>query len=652
MAINLRRFLRRDVNVYFMRNYTDDPLMVDMDIAAIYRTQSNVRSVVSFLADNIAELPLKVYRRESDNDRQRVTTGPVAETFARPNRAMTKFELIRATMSGLLLYDRVYWLISPDKDGRMEIIPIPRSWVIDHKGGDMLTPDTIVVQRGSEAVEIPSSLFVIFHGYDPESIAFGTSPIKALRTTLTEQIEADRYRLSVWKNGGRISSYISRPADVKPWTPEQAERFKEDFRAAWTGHGARTGGMPVLEDGMSIQSTSFNAKEAQWAEAKQISREEAAAIWHVNPSLIWHTGTQTYASAKDNARALYTETMGPYMEFLTERINAFVLPMLGATPDEYVEFDLMKKLAGSFEEQASVLTSSVGGPWMTRDEARARFNLPAVDGGSELIVPLNVVVGGSGYTDQYQNAALPETKAEEPETKEKREPVRIKAHPTEEVQDEYVSIMRKFMERQARTVLSAMGGKSKDDPSWWNADRWNRELADDLYKHATETTASQAIATLRQSGIPDVYDPDKVEAYLRAMCDGRAKDVNQRTLQELLAALEDAEDEDRLERAATVLNAADTRAERSGRSMASAIIGFAVLEAVRQAASAGYSVQGATKTWVVTSGNPRPSHAAMDGETVGYNDHFSNGADWPGDSSVLDAADVVNCQCEVEIVIP
>lgn len=42
----------------------------------------------------------------------------------------------------------------------------------------------------------------------------------------------------------------------------------------------------------------------------------------------------------------------------------------------------------------------------------------------------------------------------------------------------------------------------------------------------------------------------------------------------------------------------------------------------------------------------------MNGDTVAVSAKFSNGADWPGDSRALDAADVANCNCTVEITIP
>jgi hypothetical protein len=45
-----------------------------------------------------------------------------------------------------------------------------------------------------------------------------------------------------------------------------------------------------------------------------------------------------------------------------------------------------------------------------------------------------------------------------------------------------------------------------------------------------------------------------------------------------------------------------------------------------------------TKTWVVTSSNPREEHAAVDGETVPVDQPFSTGQMWPGGP---------NCQCDV-----
>lgn len=163
------------------------------------------------------------------------------------------------------------------------------------------------------------------------------------------------------------------------------------------GEGTDSGGIPILEDGMRFVDPAINDKEAEWAESMRLTREDVAAAYHVNPSIVWSNDGQTYASTRvrESARSLYADTLGPLLRLVQDGIRSKLVPMIGADQKSYAEFDITAKLAGSFEGQASVLSTSTGGPWMTRNEARARQNLPAVEGGDELIVPMNVTEGGS-----------------------------------------------------------------------------------------------------------------------------------------------------------------------------------------------------------------------------------------------------------------
>ena len=132
------------------------------------------------------------------------------------------------------------------------------------------------------------------------------------------------------------------------------------------------------------------------------------------------------------------------------------------------------------------------------------------------------------------------------------------------------------------------------------------------------------------------------------MTDKRAAWVNQKTKDEL-DGVEDWEGDEDAYRAsyAGVFDYAESdRSETAGAAFATAIAGFAAMEAANQCAGD----KQVYKTWIVTSDNPRPSHAAVDGETVPIGETFSNGAEWPGDSA-LDAADVANCLCEIEITV-
>ena len=674
--------IRGQEKVSFWWESTTAPAVLGLGADELYRTQANLRAVISFIADNVADLPLKVYDRASDTDRPRITDSVAAQLIKRPNADTTTYEFIRALVSTIALYDRAFVLVAEDRkaESGWQMRLIPDAWIakID---GDGWAPSSITIRTANIGeVTVPAKDFIYFHGFSPRSPRMGCSPVESLRSTLLEQVEAARYRSQIWRRGGRVGMYITRPKDVRSWDAETAKKWAVQFRDAFTGDaGSQSGGVPVLEDGMDIKTIQLNAKEAQWAESMQLSRSEVAAAYHINPALIWHDQAQTYASAKDNARSLYAESLGPWLTMIAQRLNQFLLPLIGEEPRHYVEFDIRRKLEGSFEERAQVIQSSVGAPWMTRNEARAMNNLPRIEGGDELIVPLNVLEGGlASPTDTARdnyNSAEPDFKSfpvcdhwkdcdawehtvceiddggiaealqSELHTAAAEDEVEVKGNPAKETEDAYTDVYKRFFERQARSVLSRIAKKDATEADWWDMARWTRELADDLEPLTRKETEAKAREIFRALGIdPDLYSVPLTAKYIREMCESRAQAANEKMYQALLENVESQEPDP----AAIYESEGPILSERCGRSIAAAALGFAVLEGVQQGINNGAAPRQVTKTWRVNSANPRSSHAAMAGETVEWDEKFSNGAEWPQDPS-LPAAEAANCMCTVDV---
>lgn len=638
-------FGRTTIHVSLMPE--ENPRVDGLSARQLYATQANLHAVVSFLADSVAQLPLKVYVRNAEFDRMRDRHSNAAKLLYRPNADQTSYEFWNAVSTELLLMgvSTVWVLPDPDSESGLQLRLIPKEWIMDSERKTNYAPDMIrVTTNGSgRVIEIPRTEFIQFRMYSPGNPGGYQSPIAALRQTLNEQIQADKFRTEIWSSSGRFNAYLTRPANVQPWNDEQRKAFVTAFREGWGKGGSNAGKIPLLEDGMEIKPYQFNAQQAQYAETKQLSREDVAAAYHVNPSLIWHTTTQTYASAKDNARALYADCLGPTLQMLQQRINSFLLPMIGADPNLYVEFDLTEKLKGSFEERASILQASVGGPWMTRNEARADNNLPPVDGGDELIIPLNVVEGGQASpqdTHTNQNAGEPEVKLIIPShRKDNESTIRIKGKSDEEEDEEVTEVLRKFFKRQANSVLPKLGAKSAE---WWDEDRWNEELADDLLPLIEKIADKHGMSTADVLGTD--YGKEITRNYLRKLTEGRAKAINVSTLEKLEDALEDEETEP-----AEVFEKREGKdADIFGQALATTVANWATIEAVHQAQSQGYERK-VEKEWV-TGPNARDTHVAMNGQRVGIDDNFSNGARWPGDDN-LSPAESCGCNCSTEVII-
>ena len=611
-----------------------------MSARDLYATQANLHAVVSFLADSVAQLPLKVYRRDGENDRQRDRDSAAAKLIWRPNADQTSYELVNAIMVELLLMGcATLWILpDPDSDSGYQLRNIPREWIEDTKRETNYAPDVLRIrtENSSRTLEIQRNEFVQFRMYSPGNPGGYQSPIAALRQTLSEQIQADKFRTTVWRSSGRFNAYITRPKDVAPWDDETKKKWLTAFREGWGIGGENAGRMPLLEDGMEIKPYQFNAKEAQYAETKQLSREDVAAAYHVNPSLIWHTNTQTFASAKDNARALYSDCLGPVLQMLQQRINTFLLPMLGAPDNTYVVFDLSEKLKGSFEERASILQSAVGGPYMSRNEARADMDLPPVDGGDQLIVPLNV---NNGIDNPAVEEEAPKMRYV---SKKSAESTHIKGKADDEESEALGAVIEKFFKRQAKSIIPKIGAGKE----WWDENRWNNELSEDIDPVIFEIATKHGAEIAKELGTE--YYSGKTVNYLKALAEGRAKAINSATKKKLDEVIEnDPEDlEEEIEHVYEVRE--DKDADLLGMTIATTAACWAIGEACAQAKDQGYSAE-VFKTWV-TGENPREDHAMMDGETVPVDQRFSNGADWPGDD-ILGPDGTCGCNCTTEITI-
>lgn len=607
------------------------------DYAAIYRAQPEVRTVVAFLARNIAQLSLHTFRRLSDTDRERLRDHPLAALLSAPGPKMTPFSLFRRLVSDIGIYDSAYWL-KVKRDSAFVLQPVPPT-LMKLGGENWLEPEYFELKGSKSKLRFKPEDVVHFHGYNPVDLRTGLSPIETLRRVLAEEYAAGMMREQTLRNGARASGYLTRPATAPQWSDAARRRFRTGWRAQYQGwSGSEAGGTPVLEDGMTFTPASHSAVDLQYVESRKLTREEVAAAYFIPPPMVGILDNATFSNISEQHKMLYQDTLGPWLQEIQQEIALQLLPDFPDVDGVYVEFNMLEKMRGSFEEQAAQLQTSVGAPYMTRNEARARANLPSVPGGDALIVPLNVLEGGQASPTDSAPGALSYVRIPS-------KSLQVKARPAETYVVKAARVLAEFFAKQEQSIRSMLGAKA--DAEWWNADRWNEELAAVLYALSLSTTTATARKQLEALGLdPKVYDVDRTLAYLQKVARSNAESINEATRIEVEGALVSGDEP--LEQVGHVFEVAkSSRAEQAGLTLVTALAGFASTEAVNQVRGS----RSATKTWITTSGNPRASHAAMNGQTVPIDSTFSNGARWPGDSSALDVDDLAGCQCDVVITI-
>ncbi|MFD8937318.1 phage portal protein [Streptomyces sp. NPDC059578] len=616
--------------------------------ARVWETQPSVRKVVDYIARQLCTIPWHVYDRASDTDRRRVTDHPLAQLLAQPAPQRSASRVWHNILVDWLIYDRWCLRVLPSADTvsgyELRRKPARRFHVL---ADDDDEPEALylISSRGPAEVVMLPAPFLFDHGYSTIG-ANGTSPMVTLQQILAEQREAVEWRRQVWRSGARVPAVIERPADAPAWSSTAKERFIAGFNA-FVGRGPSAGGTPLLEDGMTLKTVgAFNPRETQDIEGRQLTDAEVAAAYHIAPELVG-AREGTFSNIDAFRQMLFTISLGPYVTQWQDVLNSMLVPLIAPGSRLYVEAHVEAKLKGSFTEQAALLQTAVGAPYMLRSEARAVQNLPHVDGTDELVTPLNVVVGGLASPRDTAppkgrsgvrpgGPARPGAKAARPEDLGTFDAER----------DALTGALTEWAQRQADGLLDrASAQKNSDGPPDFY----------DLWAASSDERRAQLSALLLSYGLrlaqigawdvlglwnpeADGWDVGVMEAWLAAAAASHAEQY---------------------EGAAYTAATEAVTAEGDWQVLLQEGLAHWVTDAAVRAATAatearsfgGADAAGASglthKVWRTGGKNPRASHVRMDGDSVELGGTFSNGLRWPGDANGS-ADETANCNCRVD----
>jgi len=622
--------------------------------------------VVSFVAENLGQVPLKVYKRVSDEERKYLSDHPVQVMLGEPNPELSAYEFIRDFSTDLEVFDCAFYQIHTVKGALF----VTRLWpdAVTVKESGPLGPEVFEVQRldGSRD-ELDRGEVLYLHGYGGDR---GISPIETLRRILSEDEAAGNYREGMYRNGMRNAGVIRRPVEAPDWSETARGRFLDQLTDRHVG--AASSGRPLLlEEGMEWSSDQISMRSEEYIASRELTTRTVANAYRVSPQILG-LEPAPYSSITEYNRQLYQNALAPRLTFISQGIERQLLSKQERAKGKlYVEFSLEAKLRGSFAEQAAIGHIAVGQPWMTVDEWRgimdlapleeeaatsafASVGLPAlvaagivsaawaaeqVGAPSEGLPTVPMVtdpitgqqtpVGGSPGPD----AGLPGV-VDQPAPSE--DPGALDTPKTAKASAERGIVKRRKayahqIEETVAATLDRLAKTAKSHPARVKAARFEAEIASDLRPVLERVVVAEGTRKAAQLGAD--FDPAFVQNYL----DAGSKAIGQAAAVEAeksVARHRDATDDG----AALKLSLAGI-ATRLGVTNASSLVSFAREAAGKQAGIT-------SKTWVVTSDNSR--HPDWDGMTAELGKEFDNGLLYPGDPRG-EAFDTSFCLCVLDI---
>jgi HK97 family phage portal protein len=335
---------------------------------------STVYACVQAIAETTASLPLILFRRGDDGDRERASDHPlyrVLHDMANPEQ--TALEFREYMMAAVLLRGNAFARIVRGWDGQVrELWP--------------LNPDNVTVQRTATGLVYDHSkdgvltrllaheVLHLRHRLGDDGV-MGVSPIQAARGVIElAQAEQDHGR-NTFTNGAKLLGVLKFPGKLKP---EQRQAIATSWSSQHAG-GANSGRTAILEEGVDFQSVAMTLEDAEWIEARQFSVEEVCRLFRVPPTIVGDLRHGNYSNSMELARQFVTMSLRRHLVAWEQAIAKQLLTEVGRRV-YFAEHQVEGLLRGDSANRAAFYSSGIASGWMLPSEARRLENLPTIPG--------------------------------------------------------------------------------------------------------------------------------------------------------------------------------------------------------------------------------------------------------------------------------
>lgn len=343
---------------------------------------STAWACIKLSAQAVSSLPGAMFEKDVNDSREKVDDDDIAAVIAEsPNEDQTPLEYWEGMVAWLMTSGNAY----SEKvfNGTTIGTRTPRLSALQPLMSTHCTPfrkpdGTLVyrvVDRG-KTEELPRDK--VFHikgfGQSLKNIDLGLSPIAAGVNSLGAAMAAQDAAAKTFANGMRPTGFFLFDQVLKP---EQRVQANKALVAPLQG-SENAGGVGILEAGVKWQGVSLNPEDAQMLETRRFDVEEICRWFGVPPIIIGHAGDgQTMWGSGVEQILISWLTLGidPICDRIEARIKKQLIRPTG-NRRRYFEFNREALLQMDSKAKANFLSTMWNSGGMTRNEGRAKLNLP------------------------------------------------------------------------------------------------------------------------------------------------------------------------------------------------------------------------------------------------------------------------------------
>lgn len=382
-----------------------------LDFLGIYNTSAEALSEATYyaclkvLSESVGKLPLKIQQYTPDKGVRIARDHPFYRTLnERPNRHMTASVFWSTTELCRLHFGNSYaWIDTRDPKQ-------PQLWPIDPRNVQVWYDDACaiwdapnvfyLVSTKTGRVALNSEEVLHFKSHQTIDGLVGVSVREQLASTIQSGAKAQKLINAMYDSGMTSKAVLQytgsiNDASVKTLVAEVGQYLQ--------GKG-KSGADKLIPMPQGFNLTPLNMKlaDSQFLEVKQYTALQIASAFGVKPYQVGDYTKSSYASAEAQQLSFLVDTLLYIVKQYEEETAYKILTAAEETNGYHTKFNTGVILRADQKTQIETLSTAVSNFLLTPNEAREKLDLPAKDGGDQLLgngASIPVQYTGAQYTN-------------------------------------------------------------------------------------------------------------------------------------------------------------------------------------------------------------------------------------------------------------
>lgn len=357
------------------------------------------------LAEGIGKLPLKVQQSQEGQGVRVLRSHPYYRMLnERPNRHMTASTFWSTMELCRNHHGNAYAWIDTRNPKRPQLWPLNPAHVrvyYDDRLKLADAPDVYYSVQTPQGLQVLGSEEVLhFKSHNTLDGLVGISVREQLASTIQGNAKAQEFINKLYESGMTSKAVLQYTSGLNDQNVETLKKGMENYLKGDLRKGLEN--IIPVPYGMTLTPLNLKLADSQFIEIKQYTALQIASAFGVKPYQVGDYTKSSYASAEAQQLSFLTDTLLYILTGYEQEIAYKLLSDEEEAAGLHVKFNTGVMLRSDQKTQIETLSAAVSNFLLTPNEAREKLDLPAKEGGDQLLgngASIPVQFTGAQYTD-------------------------------------------------------------------------------------------------------------------------------------------------------------------------------------------------------------------------------------------------------------